>query len=173
MPKKNVPVHTIKDRLKYVYGKTSSKPTLQSLRKWLMLLLGAKFQLRRTKDDFALEHFVGPFVVSFDVVNGWLLFINHKKQEYIYVADLNRIASIIEIFLNGDIERAISWLLAACPEPVNGIEQFFGDDTINFAFDFKRAIRPDRKDSIWSQHTFDFLKESLLVKPMYCCCHSN
>jgi hypothetical protein len=64
----------------------------QSLGQWLMLLFGAKLRFGRREDDFALEYFIGPFVFSEDVINGWLLFINHKRRGYVYVADLNQFA---------------------------------------------------------------------------------
>lgn len=62
-----------------------------------------KFEFAHKADDFAEEYFVGPFVVSDDVVNGWLLFFNHKQHGYILLADLNRLASITKLFLKGDI----------------------------------------------------------------------
>ncbi len=78
----------------------------------LNILLGTKFELAHKADDFADEYFIGPFVVSYDVVNDWLLFLNHKQYRYIHIADLNRLASITKLILNGDIRIASSFLLA-------------------------------------------------------------
>ncbi len=78
----------------------------------LNTLLGAKCSFAHTADEFADEYFMGPFIVSDDVVNGWLLFINHKKDGYIFITDLNRMASVVKLFKNGDIRSAASFLLA-------------------------------------------------------------
>jgi len=58
MPKKNLPVLTTNDTLKYVYQERTSEPGHRSVWKWLISLLGAKFQTGRTEDDFAIEHFI-------------------------------------------------------------------------------------------------------------------
>ena len=58
MPKKNLPVLTTNDTLKYVYQERTSEPCHPSVWKWLMLLLGAKFQIGQAEDAFAIEHFV-------------------------------------------------------------------------------------------------------------------
>jgi hypothetical protein len=76
------------------------------------MLFGANFEFAHKADDFADEYFMGPFVVSYDVVNDWLLFLNHKQYGYMYVADLNRLASITKLILNGDIQTAALWMLA-------------------------------------------------------------
>ena len=76
------------------------------------MLFCAKFEFAHKADNFADAYFVGPFIISSDVVNDWLLFLNHKKQGYIYVTDLNRLVSIFKHVLNGDIETAASWVLA-------------------------------------------------------------
>lgn len=74
----------------------------------LHLLLGAKFEFAHKADDFAKEYFIGPLVISNDVVNDWLLFLNHKQNGYILIADLNRLVSIIKLALSGDVETAAS-----------------------------------------------------------------
>jgi hypothetical protein len=93
--------------MRFVHGEPVPHPTRS-----LHLLLGAKFEFAHKADDFAEEYFVGPFVVSDDVVNGWLLFFNHKQYGYILVADLNRLVSITKVIQNGDIQTAASFLLA-------------------------------------------------------------
>jgi len=96
----------------FIDGESIGEPVPCSLWESLRMFLGAKFEFAHKADDFAVEYFMGPFVVSNDVVNDWLLFINHKQQGYVYVADLNRLVSIAKLVLNGDIETAASWMLA-------------------------------------------------------------
>ena len=97
--------------MRFVHGEPVGEPIPRPI--WsLNRLLGAKFEFAHQADDFAEEYFIGPFVVSNDVVNDWLLFFNHKQYGYMYVADLNRLASIIKLVLNGDVETATSWMLA-------------------------------------------------------------
>jgi hypothetical protein len=97
--------------MRFVYAEPIGKPVPHSL--WsLNVLLGAKFEFAYKADDFAEEYFVGPVFVSNDVVNDWLLFLNHKQYGYIHLADLNRLASIIKLILNGDMQTAASWILA-------------------------------------------------------------
>lgn len=93
--------------LRFIHGEPVPHPIWS-----LHLLLGAKLEFAYKADDFAEEYFVGPFVVSNDVVNGWLLFLNHKQNGYILIADLNRLASIAKLILNGNIQAAASLLLA-------------------------------------------------------------
>ena len=78
----------------------------------LNTLLGAKCSFTYKTDDFAEEYFVGPFVVSDDVMNGWVLFFNHKQHGYIHIAGLNRLVSIAKLIQSGDLRSAASFLLA-------------------------------------------------------------
>lgn len=98
--------------MRFVHGEPISEPEPPRSLWLLKVFLGAKFEFASKSDDFAAEYFIGPFVVSNDVVNDWLLFINHKQQGYVYIADLNRLVSITELILNGDIQTAASFLLA-------------------------------------------------------------
>jgi hypothetical protein len=82
----------------YVYGTQSRNDTSPSLWELLKLVFGAKYRVHYTEDDFAEEYFVGPFIVSYDVVNDWCLFVNHKQQGYVHIADLNWLASIFRRF---------------------------------------------------------------------------
>jgi len=70
------------------------------LRWSLNILLGTKFELAHKADDFADEYFIGPFVVSYDVVNDWLLFLNHKQYRYIHIAEPNRRRAIVPHYVN-------------------------------------------------------------------------
>lgn len=85
------------------------------------MLLGAKLEFAHKADDFADEYFIGPFIISSDVVNDWLLFLNHKKQGYVFVTDLNRLVSIIKLVLNGDVETAASWVRADILDSANTV----------------------------------------------------
>ena len=93
--------------MKFVMGELTHRPTLP-----LNFFSGAKFEFTHKTDDFAEEYFIGPFIVSNDILNGWLLFFNHKQNGHIYIADLNQLVSITKLVLNGEIQRAISFLAA-------------------------------------------------------------
>jgi len=97
--------------MRFVHGEPISEPVPRSL--WsLNILLGTKFEYAHRADDFAEEYFIGPFAVSNDILHNWLLYFNHKQYRYIHIADLNRMASIRKLILNGDIQTALSFLLA-------------------------------------------------------------
>ena len=91
----------------FVMGDLPHHPTWS-----LNILFGAKFEFTYKADDFAEEDVIGPFIVSNDILNGWLLFFNHKQHGHIYMADLNQLMSITKLVLNGEIQRAISFLAA-------------------------------------------------------------
>ena len=80
--------------------------------KHLHILLGARLELAHEADDFADDHLIELFIISYDVVNDRLLFLNHKQHGYLYLADLNRPVSVMNLVLNSDIETATSWMLA-------------------------------------------------------------
>lgn len=97
--------------MRFVHGEPVGKPVPRPIGS-LHVLLGAKLEFAYKEDDFAEEYFIGPFIVSNDVLNDWLLFFHHKGYGYIYIADLNRLASITRLILNGDIQTASSFLFA-------------------------------------------------------------
>ncbi len=106
--------------MRFVHGQQVGEPIPRNL--WsLNVLLGAKFEFANQADDFAEEYFIGPFVVSYDVVNDWLLFLNHKQNGYIFIADLNRLVSIIKLALSGDVETAASWVLSDVLDSVGAV----------------------------------------------------
>lgn len=92
----------------FAMGEHASRPVWS-----LSTLLGARFQLNYTVDDFAEEYCVGPLIISNDVLNGWILFFNHNQDGYIHISDLSRLITILQLIRDGDIPRGISFLAAA------------------------------------------------------------
>lgn len=93
--------------MQFVIGKHLRRPVWS-----ISTLLGARFQLNYTVDDFAEEYCIGPLVISNDVLNGWTLFFNHEQYGYIHIANLSRLISILQFIRDGDIPRGISFLAA-------------------------------------------------------------
>ena len=115
------------------------------------VLLGAKFEFAYKADDFAEEYFIGPFVVSNDILHDWLLFFNHKQHGYIHIADLNQLVSIAKLILNGDIQTTISFLLADILDHVGvvvarghwtiGPVHIYCDDTDGWSWGMKTEVQ--------------------------------
>lgn len=135
--------------MRFVHGEPVPRP-IESLR----VLLGAKFEFAYKADDFAEEYFIGPFIVSNDVLNDWFLFFNHKEYGYIYIADLNRLASIMRLILNGDIQTAASFLSADILDRVGvvvsrghwtiGPVHIYGEDTDGWSWRIKTDAQQTR-----------------------------
>jgi len=132
--------------MRFVHGEPIPHPIWS-----LHVLPGAKFEFAYKADDFAEEYFVGPFIVSGDVVNGWLLFFNHKEYGQIYIADLNRVVSIAKLILNGDMRTAISFLLADILDHISvvvarghwaiGPVHIYCDDTDGWSWGMKTDVQ--------------------------------
>ena len=134
----------------FVHGEPLGEPVPHSL--WsLNILLGTKFEFAHKADDFADEYYIGPFVVSYDVVNDWLLFLNHEQYRYIHIADLNRLASITKLILTGDLRIASSFLLANMLDRVGvvvsrgrwtiGPVHIYCDDTDGWSWEMKTDVQ--------------------------------
>jgi hypothetical protein len=102
--------------MRFTHGRPIPRPILS-----LHALLGPKFRLTYNADDFAEEYFIGPFIVSNDILNGWLLFFNHKQYGHIHLADLTQLVSITKLVLKGEIQRTISFLAASLLDCVGAI----------------------------------------------------
>lgn len=73
---------------------------------FLETLLRLKFALKEINDDFAYEQHLGCFILSWDILNGWILFLN-VGGEYRWLADITPVMKTLESIGN----RAIIFLL--------------------------------------------------------------
>jgi hypothetical protein len=61
-------------------------------------LRNLKFSLKEVNDDFAYELHLGCFILSWDILNDWILFLN--VGDYCWLADITPVIRTVEALGN-------------------------------------------------------------------------